>query len=75
MGDRRAGRTRGALPDDREAAAFLVGTAVGLLSAYVLAVRRRDTLSIGPLLTVLLRRLAFYVAYDVEAVGWWPFWG
>lgn len=64
----------GPLPDNREAAAFLVGTAAGLLAAYAVAVRRRDTLSIGPLLTVLLGGLAFYVAYDIDAVGRWPFW-
>jgi len=64
----------GPLPDNRAAAAFLVGVGAGLLAAYVVAVRRRDTLSIGPVMTVLLGGLAFYIAFDIEAVGGWPFW-
>jgi len=63
----------GPLPANREAAAFLVGMAVGLLAASVVA-RRWHLPITGALLTGLSGGLAFYLAYDIAAVGEWPLW-
>jgi len=63
----------GPVPDDREAPAFLIGMAIGLLAAHLVARVWRLPLT-GALLAALTGGLAFYVAYDVTWLGEWPFW-
>lgn len=63
----------GPLPDDRSAPAFLVGMSVGLLAAQAVARAWRIPVT-GALITALTGGMAFYVAYDVEALGDWPLW-
>ncbi len=63
----------GPLPDDRSAPAFLVGMSVGLLAAQAVARAWRIPIT-GALITALTGGMAFYVAYDVEALGDWPLW-
>jgi hypothetical protein len=63
----------GVVPNAREAAAFLVGAAVGLLIAAVIS-RRYGLSMVGPVVSVLVGGVAFYLAFDVELVDDWPFW-
>ena len=63
----------GPVPDDRQAAAYLIGTAVGLLAASVVA-RAWNLALTGALLSVLSSGVAFYLAYDIEAFGGWKLW-
>lgn len=63
----------GPLPAEREAAAFLVGAAAGLLVARV--PWRGPRRSLGDGATVLLvGGLAFYAAFDASWVYDWPLW-
>ena len=64
----------GPLPDEREAAAFLVGAGLGLLTARLVA-RTRAGLEIGegsPVLVV--GGMAFYLAFDADWLYDWPIW-
>ena len=56
----------GPLPDEREAAAFLVGGGLGLLTARLVA-RRRPDLDLGDGSSVLVvGGMAFFLAFDAE---------
>lgn len=64
----------GPVPNEREAAAFLVGAGLGLLAARLLGWRRAD-LDLGEGSTVLVAGgLAFYLAYDADWLYDWPIW-
>ncbi len=63
----------GPVPDGREASAFLIGLAIGLLAAHAVARAWHLPLT-GALLAALNGGLAFYLAFDVSWLGEWPFW-
>lgn len=63
----------GPLPDDREAAAFLVGVGLGLVAARLLGRAGPRELGDGSA-TVLAGGLAFYLAYDLTVLNEWPLW-
>jgi len=63
----------GPVPDNREAAAYLVGAALGLVAAER-AARRAGLATTGAIITLLNGGLAFALAYDVPALGDWPVW-
>jgi len=64
----------GPLPDDREAAAFLVGAAVGLAVGSVVAHRGGIRATAAPI-TLVSSGLAFYFVPDRPSVlGSWRFW-
>ena len=64
----------GPLPDAREAASFLVGGGLGLLTARLLA-RWRPDLDVGDGSTVLVvGGMAFFLASDVDWLYDWPIW-
>lgn len=64
----------GPLPDAREAASFLVGGGFGLLTARLVARRRRD-LDVGEGSTVLVvGGMAFFLAFDADWLYDWPVW-
>ena len=64
----------GPVPDEREAAAFLVGAGVGLLAARLLG-RARPDIAAGAGSTVLIvGGLAFYFAFDADWLYDWPIW-
>ncbi len=65
----------GPLPDAREAPAFLVGIALGLLAGHHLLRRMGSSASlVGGAWASLSGGLAFYLAYDVDALADWPVW-
>lgn len=63
----------GPLPHGREAAAFLVGAGAGMLAAALWS-RIFDLSATGAALTVLSGGLAFYLAFDIDALNRWPTW-
>jgi len=63
----------GPLPDDRSAPAYLVGMSIGLLFAQAVARAWRIPIT-GALITALTSGIAFYLAYDIDALGNWPLW-
>jgi hypothetical protein len=64
----------GPLPDEREAAAFLVGGGLGLLAARLVG-RRRPDLDVGDGSTVLVvGGVAFFLAFDADWLSDWPIW-
>nr|MDQ3642927.1 hypothetical protein [Actinomycetota bacterium] len=64
----------GPVPDQREAAAFLVGAGLGLLTARLVA-RARAGVEVGEGSTVLVAGgLAFYLAFDADWLYDWPIW-
>lgn len=64
----------GPVPDEREAAAFLVGAGLGLLTARLVA-RRRADVEVGEGSTVLVfGGIAFYLAFDADWLYDWPIW-
>jgi hypothetical protein len=64
----------GPLPDDHESAAFLVGAAVGLAVAGVIA-HRAGISSAGAAITLVSSGTAFYFEIDHPSVlGSWRFW-
>lgn len=64
---------QGTVPIDRQAQAYMIGTAVGLLAAN--AVARAWALAMtGALITVLSNGVAFYLAFEIGAVADWPLW-
>lgn len=66
---------QGPLPDDREAPAFVVGVALGLLVVALLGRRPGSAASpAGAAATAVLGGTAFYVAYDIAWLGRWPAW-
>ena len=66
---------QGPLPDDREAPAFVVGVALGLLVVALLGRRPGSAASpVGAACTAVLGGTAFYLAYDVAWLGRWPAW-
>ena len=65
--------SEGPLPDNRSAPAYLVGMSIGLLAAQAVALAWRIPIT-GALITALTSGIAFYLAYDIEALGDWPLW-
>jgi len=64
----------GPVPDEREAAAFLVGGGLGLLTARLVA-RRRPDLGVGDGSSVLVvGGTAFFLAFDADWLYDWPIW-
>jgi len=63
----------GPLPDNRVAPAYLIGMAVGLFAAHLVGRAWKIPLT-GSILTAFNGGLAFYLAYDVDAMGEWPLW-
>lgn len=63
----------GPIPDDREAAAFLVGIGVGLMGAHVLA-RRLQVSMTGSLVAAIVASLAFYLSFDLDWLNDWQTW-
>ena len=64
----------GPVPDQREAAAFLVGAGLGLLTARLVA-RTRAGVDVGEGSTVLVvGGMAFYLAFDARWLYDWPIW-
>ncbi|MCA1691661.1 MAG: hypothetical protein LC733_05460 [Actinobacteria bacterium] len=64
----------GPLPDEREAAAFLVGSGLGLLTARLVA-RGRPDLDAGDGSSVLVvGGMAFFLAFDADWLYDWPVW-
>lgn len=64
----------GPLPDEREAAAFLVGSGLGLLAARLVAWRRPDV-DVGDGSSVLVvGGMAFFLAVDADWLYDWPVW-
>ncbi len=64
----------GPLPDEREAAAFLLGAGAGLVAARLLA-RTRPGLDLGDgSMALVAGGIGFYFAFDASWVYDWPFW-
>ena len=64
----------GPLPDEREAAAFLVGSGLGLLAARLVG-RMRPDLDVGDGSSVLVvGGMAFFLAFDADWLYDWPVW-
>ena len=64
----------GPVPDEREAAAFLVGAGLGLLTARLVG-RARPDVEVGEGSAVLVvGGLAFYLAFDAPWLYDWPIW-
>lgn len=64
---------QGIVPIDRQAQAYMIGTALGLLAANAVA-RAWGLAMTGALLTVLSNGVAFYLAFEIGAVARWPLW-
>ena len=66
---------QGPLPDDREAPAFVVGVALGLLVVALLGRRPGSAASsVGAACTAVAGGTVFYLAYDFAWLGRWPVW-
>jgi len=63
----------GPVPDNRQAPAYLIGLAVGLLAAHRYTQRTDVTLT-GALISAIVGGLSFYLAYDWSELGRWPAW-
>ena len=63
----------GPIPRGREAAADLIGVGFGMLAASIWT-RRHDLSTSGAACTVASGGLAFFLAFDVDALGRWPIW-
>lgn len=64
----------GPLPGEREAAAFLVGGGLGLLTARLVG-RRRPDFDVGDGSSVLVvGGMAFFLAFDADWLYDWPVW-
>lgn len=63
----------GPVPDNRQAPAYLIGLAVGLLAAYRYTQRTDVTLT-GALMSAVFGGLSFYLAFDWPELGRWPAW-
>lgn len=63
----------GPIPNNRAAAAYLLGAGVGMLGASIWA-RRTGISTVGASLAVVSGGLSFYLAYDIDALGRWPVW-
>lgn len=63
------------VPGDRTTPAYMLGVGVGLVVAAAVATsaRRGEWLASGASAAVLAP-LSLYLAYDIEAMGRWPFW-
>lgn len=63
----------GPLPDNREAPAFLIGAALGLLAADWLTTRRGERLT-GSIIAIVAGGVAFYAIYDFGVLDRWWIW-
>lgn len=63
----------GPLPDNREAPAFLIGAALGLLTADWLTDRRGERLT-GSIIAIVAGGAAFYAIYDFGVLDRWWIW-
>jgi hypothetical protein len=64
----------GPLPHNREAAVFLVGAGFGFAAATGWARIHRSANTVGPALALIVGALAFYAAFDINALNHWPIW-
>lgn len=64
----------GPLPHHREAAVFLIGAGAGLAAAPLWARSHRPISTTGPALALIVRALAFYLAFEIDELNHWPAW-